>query len=277
MPKANQGTAVLEPTEILDAELVEPPTPVLAEPDDLGLDDLDAPGSSVSFETLTSQAPAVLEDYEHGSALALPSTGSFGFDSKPTFDQSEIEIYRLKLLQGQSPELAQGIGRPGWWYLQGQEDATEEVTFLPAGMMRNRELRIKGADGQMGPLLCRSNDAQHGIGEPGGVCAVCPLQQWGERDPVTGKGTPPACSQIWVYMGVLIEAEEVCVLSFQKTSTKAAKWLNAIATRKGGFGSFAVRFGSKIEKSGKMQWFVPTYTVAQIPEETMQMARDLLV
>jgi hypothetical protein len=271
MPKANQGTAPLVTDEPAEMEPVVDATPIE------GLDDLDSTGP-VNFESLTSSAPATIDEPDYGSSLVLPTSGGFGFDDKPVFDSTEVEINRLKLLQGQSPELTQNIqnARPGYWFLQGQDEALEEVTFFPVGMMRNREYRPKNADGSMGHVLCRSNDGQVGIGKPGGACQACPLAQWGERNEVTGKGTPPACSQIWLYMGVLLEAEEVCVVSFQKTSTKAAKWLNAIAARKDGFGSFAVRFGSKLEKSGKAQWFVPTYTVAQVPEATLQSARDLL-
>lgn len=269
MPKVNQA-APESPAEDTEA-----PVALLPEL----VDDLDLPeGEVVSFEALTQPGALtdLVDETEYSSSLALPASGGFGFDAKPQFDQSEIEIYRLKLLQGQSPELAQGIGRVGHWFLQGQEEAFETVTFLPVGMMRNRELRPKNTDGSMGIVQCRSSDGVTGIGTPGGACQVCPLQQWGERDPNTGKGTPPACSQIWVYLGVALEYEEVCVLSFQKTATKAAKWMNAMATRKDGFGSFAVKFGSKLEKNGKTQWFVPTYTIATVPMQDLANAKALL-
>lgn len=163
---------------------------------------------------------------ETALAVAEESAPSAGiqYSADLDFDLGELKIPYLKLLSATSPEVANNEGKAGQWYLQGH-GAVDEVVFTVLGASRFRELRedmnIPGAR-----TLCRSNDAIIGVGAPGGICAKCPMAQWGERNPTTGKGTPPPCNMGYSYQIYSYTHGQPCILALRKSGIDAAKTIN---------------------------------------------------
>lgn len=72
---------------------------------------------------------------------------------------------------------------------------------------------------QGGGLLCRSNDGKFGIGEPGGVCANCPMIEWGNNKEA------PSCTEL-INVYVMVEGYDYpmpLVLSFGRSSMSAGR------------------------------------------------------
>lgn len=229
----------------------------------------DDEGEGLSMDSMVDGNSSVaLSNDISGSELSVAEpSGPFAFDSNPTFDQSEIDIPRVRLLQPVSDDVTVNGMRAGWFVLGGY-DPTESVTFYPIGLLRRRQRIVDQS------VACRSADAKIGIGDPGGTCATCPHKEWGPKNPATGKGTPPECTMVYDYLGIDMDKDEVCVFSFQKTGMKASKFLNTLATSKGGFGKFAVKISSRLETSKQgSKYFTPTPTLTLVPKETLHDAR----
>lgn len=227
------------------------------------------PGADDLDDEVSETALATTDDYSSGVTRSSAGGSAMRFDSNPDFEQSEIDIPRLRLIQGISNEVSEGIAKPGQWVLPGHP-AMDAVTFIPAGMMRNRELRNKER-----MVQCASSDAMIGKGNPGGACSTCPMAEWVPRNDGSGKNFPPPCSLIYVYLGYVPEVDELCVVKFQKTQIDAAKWFNSMATTRGGFGRFGVTLESLKKQGNGATYFVPKTSLAQVPPAMLSKAVSL--
>lgn len=97
-----------------------------------------------------------------------------------------------------------------------------EIEIFPLAVWANRSLMPKYTENSSNPdankPLCHSEsfiapDAQF-MGtyatqccaldrQTGRVIAVCPMAKWGEKDPQTGKSTPPACSESYILFAAI--------------------------------------------------------------------------
>lgn len=91
-------------------------------------------------------------------------------------------------------------------------------------------------DGNTGPD-CASDDGIHGIGDPGGLCQSCPMNQWGS------KGAGKACGEKKVLFLLLPDQVLPTVLILPSTSIPPLKtYLLQLATRSIGYWSVVTRF-----------------------------------
>lgn len=96
----------------------------------------------------------------------------------------DFKVPRLVLLEGLSPEVAEGLGKPGDLFLKGLNMNLGSAPLEVVVLMRFKT-RICWRDlSSGGGILCRANDGKTGMGEPGGACAACTKTQWvGQEQP----------------------------------------------------------------------------------------------
>ena len=137
-------------------------------------------------------------------------------------DASDIIVPRITVLQGLSPEVNEGLGTPGNFFVQGLNIMLgKKFEFIV--LMRNKT-RIRWLPiNEGGGILCRSFDAKRGEGNPGGECEKCALKDWAGT-------TAPACD---VYENVIVmlrgsDDQIPMVLSGSRTKLKSLKQLNTL-------------------------------------------------
>lgn len=138
-------------------------------------------------------------------------------------EQEDVSIPRVVILQGLSPEVTEGRGRPGEFYIKGLERNLGKGPIEIVVLMRNKS-RIRWQDLNLGGgILCRSTDCKTGVGDPGGSCEICPLAEWAG----TGK---PSCDLYQNLIIVLRKDEDwfPVALSGNRTKLKALKNLNSL-------------------------------------------------
>ena len=220
----------------------------------------------VDFDAATTQAgpidPEAAEAALKEAGMYEPEeTSVYGamslYSAVPDLDSSDIVWPRLRLAQGLSPEVQQGIAKPGQWVLVGQEPA-DQLTIVPMMFAKRRELVDKDFN-----KLCTSRDSRTGVGDPGGDCSRCIMAQF------TGpkaQRVPPQCSLVYTYLVYIVEYGTVAQMDLKKTSSPVGKLLNTIIMQKG-MGNFAIVLGQKSQQSRYGTFNVPTVRpTAMTPE-----------
>lgn len=138
-------------------------------------------------------------------------------------EQEDITIPRVVILQGLSPEVTEGRGKPGDFFVKGLERNLGSTPVEVVVLMRSKS-RIRWQDLTLGGgILCRSEDSKIGVGDPGGSCEVCPLAAWTGTD-------KPACDLYQNLIVVFRQDEDwfPVALSGNRTKLKALKNLNSL-------------------------------------------------
>lgn len=138
-------------------------------------------------------------------------------------EQEDVTIPRVVILQGLSPEVTEGRGRSGEFYIKGLERNLGKGPIEIVVLMRSKS-RIRWQDLNLGGgILCRSVDSKVGTGDPGGNCEVCPLAEWSG----TGK---PSCDLYQNLIMVIRNDKDwfPVALSGNRTKLKAMKNLNSL-------------------------------------------------
>ena len=93
-----------------------------------------------------------------------------------------------------------GAGKPAW--MVDTAEGPKAFTELPVVILRYRDGRVLWGskfgekDGSGEPPVCISENKLVGVGQPGGECAVCPLNQWGSaRDDAGNARRGKACQE----------------------------------------------------------------------------------
>lgn len=188
---------------------------------------------------------AVVEQEEEGGALES------SFDYIPSPD--DLRVPFIRLAQGLTAEVGAGTAKQGQWILpSGQVQDTVEVIII--GMRKAMAYRVEN------DLLCRSDDAVIGVGNPGGNCATCPLAQWtGPKE----KRVAPACTMSFQYLCEYTDEETdtlagVGIVSMStKSASKVASQLN-LYIRLHGMKNVKVTLGSTMVTKGSRRFQVPT-------------------
>jgi hypothetical protein len=188
------------------------------------------------------------------------------YSAVPQLDASDLYIPKLRIGQGLSAEVANGDAKLGDWLLTGQSPM-KTCTVVPLLMTRRRELRDRDERG----VICRSADSVHGVGAPGGDCSTCPMNQW-TPNKKTGKNQAPPCIFIYSYMVYVVEANELAVLEFYRTSMAAGKLLNTIILQKG-LGNFAIKLGSTKTEGPKGTFASPSLVIAKVEPKVLSAAK----
>lgn len=207
--------------------------------------------------------PVVDDDDVETSIVVVPDDSAIPMNLaaynnvKPQFDREDVFIPQLRLAQGLTEDVINRAADVGQWLLQGYAPKDfVDVAILGYAKMRalyNRETKITD---------CRSDDAKHGIGTPGGDCEQCPLAEWGKRG-ANGKGTPPACGVYYSYQAVSLTHGSPCVINLRNTALNAGKSINSTLAMRG-FGGCIIRIGSSKTKNDKGTFAVPTVTSRDI-------------
>ena len=183
-----------------------------------------------------------------------------GYTTEPEFEQGDAYVPRLRLAQGLTSEVQDGLAKPGEWLLIGHEPVGEMV-IVPVAFATKRELR----DDESRDILCFSQDGKIGQGNPGGVCAECPLSQW-QKGP-DGSNIPPACDRYFSYIVFSATHNAMCILELRKSAIKPGRVLNTMV-KNAGLGNFAVKLGSKKKQGPQGTYALPDFS--PLPAEELE-------
>lgn len=162
-------------------------------------------------------------------SLALPKMDQAELDAMyGEMDSNDITIPRIVILQGLSPEVSEGRGKPGEFFIKGLERNLGAKPVEIVVLLRNKS-RIRWQDLQLGGgILCRSFDAREGTGDPGGKCETCPFSQW--EMSAENKSGRPGCDMYQNLIVVLRQDQEwmPMAISGNRSKLKALKNLNSL-------------------------------------------------
>ena len=184
-------------------------------------------------------------------------------------ESSDFKIPRIRLAQGQTPEVVNSEARPGQFLFEGM-DPSDSLAVIPVLCARTRQYQKPNPQGDK-IVVCKSNDTIVGEGTPGGACATCPLSQWSKAP--DGKNTPPQCDIVYTYQVWIPAAQSIGLLVLKGTSTDAARKINTYArTNNGRLGGFGIVLTSSKQTKGRNTWF--TMNVALSKEVTQDQLDD---
>ncbi len=183
-------------------------------------------------------------------ASAVENTNIQVFANQIVLSAEDITIPRLRLAQGLTKEVQDGNAKPGEWLLTGAAPRAEIRATVQA-IAKFRRLN-KDEDGT---VLCRSEDGNTGVGEPGGVCEDCPMSKWINATN-GGKNTPPPCSFGYRYL-LDVEGYGMTVYEMKKTALSAAKALNGMVVRSG-YGTTNIVLRSQKGTGARGTFYTPT-------------------
>lgn len=139
-------------------------------------------------------------------------------------EQEDITIPRIVVLQGLSPEVSEGKGSPGQFYVKGFDRNLGKGPIEIVVLMRSKS-RLRWRDLKLGGgVVCTSTDAKFGQGDPGGECEKCQFSAW------TGADGKPGCD---LYQNVIVVFRKdedwiPMALSGNRTKLKPIKNLNSL-------------------------------------------------
>jgi len=197
-----------------------------------------------------------------------PTTlGAFRGAGDVAFDSSDLVFPRIRLAQAMTAEVVEGTAKAGQYVLSGMEPL-DAITVVPGMFTRRRMLVMQDTD-----VLCRSNDAVTGVGNPGGSCELCPFSHWtGSQE--TKDRKPPACTFMYSYIVFVAEWETIGILDFKKTSISAGKVVNTLAARFGlGQFGFQLRAVSQTN-ANKQKYYVMSAVPAKVAPEVLSTAKQ---
>lgn len=135
-------------------------------------------------------------------------------------DREDQMIPRLKLMQGLSPEVQDGVAKYGDLVNSlTKENYGKAINFAPINWWKSRIYWRERKEG--GGIVCRSFNAVNGTVY--GNCAACKFKDWEVKD---GEQKPSPCVALFNVLGAIVKKEgmpELIVASFLKTSFKQGK------------------------------------------------------
>lgn len=192
------------------------------------------------------------------------------YSNAPVLDGSDLFIPRLRLAQGLTQEVQDGMAKPGEWLVLGGKPL-KELRVVPVAMTKRREMRDPDTRG----VVCRSGDAIHGVGNPGGECSACPMSQWVKGKPkgrsTVAKNEPPPCSFMYSYIVYILDINATAILEFSRTSIPAGKMLNTMIMQRG-IGNFALKLSAASKQGPKGTFYNPVVAMAIAKPEELKKA-----
>lgn len=189
--------------------------------------------------------------------------------------REDMTLPRLGLCQSNSPQKVKsdpkyikGLEEGQFFNTITQEIYGDEVNLVPLMFYKGRMFFNPMEEG--GGIRCRADDAQWGVGDPGGECRKCPFSQF--------QGSKaPACDQLMNYPVLVIPKEKnrsigldaLAVFSLKSTGIKVSKEWNAVV-RLSGLDMFARIYKVKSVSMSKdkyhWQGILPIMAVSNVPE-----------
>ncbi len=196
---------------------------------------------------------------------------------------SDMAIPRLILAQPTS--VFEGADQNmGKWFNSVTGEFYENLNIVIVRVVIQRAVFPEPYDASL-PILCASRDAITPYAEYvnkmidgvtiNGGCNECPLAEWTEADPITGKGKPPRCTLMYVYTGIEADSGMPFSMRLKGTAMTAARKLNFLYTQFKH--SQVLQLGSVLGKGAK-KYFVPTIGLAKqaTPEYITEIANSIL-
>lgn len=219
-----------------------------------------------------------MQPYGGDSQIQVGQTGMGAGDFVPP---------RIKIVQQMSNEATEKLAEPGDFYntLFGINYGST-IKFAPIMPFMQRVFITRDQPNRKGRaddllmaaglpalpdgegLMCRSLDMVQGIGDPGILCARCPLSQWEGRT-----GSPP-CSEVY-NLAALTETGDVVFFGFSRSSAKVGRKVNSMLRLQQG-PSGRVRpwnrlwtASTRLEKGDRGPYYVPEVraTTEETPSE----------
>jgi len=170
--------------------------------------------------------------------LRKPGVQQAGFEE---VEQGDLTVPQMRLCQSLTPQRQQNEAKFIASLKEGEyfntvtsENYGSSVKIVPLMFFKNRVYFRDKKKG--GGILCRSDDMKQGIGEPGGECAVCPLNQFGSAKDGAGKGK--ACTEFFNFPSMVVSKDgsvnpnNLVVRSFKSSGITVAKdWLAMMRLR----------------------------------------------
>lgn len=184
------------------------------------------------------------------------------FTQDTQLDLTKLQIPRLRLAQGMTPEVVNREASIGQFLVQNFP-AYDEVDVVPMAVQNIREYK---ADPKAAPT-CHAPTGTFGIGTPGGDCSQCPLSKWGDRNPATGKSSPPPCKNGVVLRAYSMTHRTLIDFKFMGRNASMGTFIQSQAMAFG-LNGFGVRIKSASVKNNLGSWYEPKIEMLpEIPEE----------
>lgn len=180
-------------------------------------------------------------------------------DSFPSWsravDQEPPRAGRLRLIHAIMSEAEDGIAAAGQYLLDDHDEPLDQVIAVPCSVSVSRTLyeNIEGED----ELVCSSNDGIKGVGEPGGNCNRCPMNEWDSR-------IPPPCDVAKVYLLWLPELGRYARWSLRRSALRSAGRLLHNLSMSKGFKNLAVRISHDEMSSKRGSWLIPKIELVKL-------------
>lgn len=209
------------------------------------------------FDEMTNDHSTSVNEYDEE---AYTPSVIFTNDAKP--DLSKLQISRLRLAQGMTQEVAERRASIGQYVLTNFP-AFDEVELVPFRAQNTRQYKPD----PKAPPQCAAPMGDFGFGNPGGVCAECPLSKWGPRNEKTGKATPPPCKEAVVMRAYSLTHRTVVDFTFMGRIASKGAFIQAQAMALG-WANFVIRLKSSSTKNDRGQWYEPEIEIeGDIPQE----------
>lgn len=200
--------------------------------------------------------------------LPVPAsaTGLMSF-GQTNLDPGDLIMPRVKLLQAQSAEVADGQGKTGDFFnTLTSINYGSVLRFVPISPFKQRIFLVRseraaainavlaggGLDAlpaDASGLRCRSYDMEKGTGDPGIACDACPLSKWEDSN-------PPFCTETY-NVAAASEEGELIVLSFSRSSAHTGKQLFSMIRMRPGARGTVFEASSRNEKGNLGNYSVP--------------------
>lgn len=217
-----------------------------------------------AFDRATEASGPEVMDNEEAERSYVPRAV---FTQESGLDMSKLQIGLLRIAQGMTAEVKERKAAVGQFVLTNFQ-AKDKVVLVPFGAT---EFRLLKPDPKQ-PVMCSAPTGDFGYGDPGGACVdefgkpLCPMAKWGEKNPITGRSTPPQCKD-----GVMMRAYSIthkCLVDYQFLGGERSK--GSFIQQQGisfGWSNFAVEFTSTNKSNAKGDWFIPQMEMLdQVPE-----------
>lgn len=249
-----------------------------------------APSARIPNKPASKPAEQAPDPNKPQTGLMVPTPGDSQLQQMVTPDAAaavqigmgDIAIPRLVIAQPTS-NFAGAAEHPGQWF----NDVTGEFspTFRAAivGIRQQRAVFPEPYTPDE-PLLCSSPDGLAPYPEYVGTvvdgvtipeqCQFCPLAEWGETNPQTKKGTPPRCTLMYLYMGLMADSLMPFSMRLKSTALKAAKRLNFLVQQYHYHAIFEI---GTAKGQGSRSYFIPTITLAGESPEFVKTAAAKMI
>lgn len=184
------------------------------------------------------------------------------FTQDTQLDLSKLQIPRLRLAQGMTPEVVNREASIGQFLLTNFP-AYDEVDVIPMAVQNIREYRPDPKN----PPTCNAPTGTWGIGSPGGDCSTCPMSKWGDRNPKTGKNTPPPCKNGVVLRAYSMTHRTLVDFKFMGRNASLGTFIQSQSLAFG-LNGFAVRIKAASVRNDMGSWYEPKIEMLpEIPED----------